>query len=98
MVKSAASLKDFQEWLDSKGMYKVNVKVMDNNAVVAELNDGQVWMSLDINSNGYPEEMSVHDSENRCSVNIGYWYINQIIKVGDFWHVFVDGYNSFMFC
>ena len=86
-------MKDFNAWMNTKKT--VNVHIMDGAEVLAEVKKAKVMISPALNSNKCPLHFKVFNDN--TTINIGDRYINQIIKTGEYWSVFVDGYQHYLF-
>lgn len=91
------SYQDFSRWLNTKRT--VNVLIMDGAEVLAEVKNVKVMTSSDLNNNNCPTCLKIFSSNGHCNthIDIGSRYINQIIETGEYWSVFVDGYQHYLF-
>ena len=92
-AKALETTKSFKTWLASKKTVKV--LIMNQNVVIAKLFDCKVVWGCDDNDSGYPTTMEIFNSG--TTANIGERYINCITESGEYWCVFVDGHEHYLF-
>lgn len=86
------SYANFEKWMHTKR--ELTVTIMDQNQVIAEVKDAKALIGCDYNESGFPSEFTI--LKGKAHINIGDRYINQIIKSGDYWCIFVDGHEHYL--
>ncbi len=86
------SYADFNKWMNSKK--SVDVIIMDGAQIIVKVEKAKIMVGCDLNSNGNPDEFTVF--KGTTTINIGDRYINQVIKTGEYWSVFVDGWEHYL--
>lgn len=90
------SYSDFNTWMktEKNHLEGLNVKIMDQNIVIAEVKKAKVIVGYNRNGSGYPDCFTIISGN--TVIKIGDRYINQIIKSGEYWCVFVDGHEHYL--
>ena len=95
------SYPEFKKWM--KNRKSVTVHMMDGTEILVKVEIANIRMGDEINNSHCPVEFkvvgadSIHHSSNWNTVmDIGSRYINQIIETGEYWSVFVDGYQHYL--
>jgi len=86
------SYANFNEWMKTKR--NLDVLIMDGGQIIAEVKKAKVMVGVDRNQNGYPVEFTV--LKNGTTINIGSRYINHVVETGEYWSIFVDGYEHYL--
>jgi hypothetical protein len=87
------SYEKFSKWLNTRKT--VDVLVMDGAEILVDVKKAKIMIAPELNGSGYPRCMKV--IAKNVVVNIGGRYINHIIETGEYWSVFVDGYENYLF-
>jgi hypothetical protein len=88
------SYSNFDSWMKTKRNFTVHI--MDGAEIIAKVEKVKVMVGTERNDNGFPIEFTVFGG-NVNEINIGDRYINQIVETGEYWSVFVDGYQHYLF-
>jgi hypothetical protein len=96
-LKMNAIVANFKKWVDS--VQYIQCYVMDNGKVISK-SIGRLKIGDELNNSGYPEKMTFFiemDYKELGYINIGDFYINDIRKIYDKWHVTIDAHHSYVF-